>query len=655
MYLNNFRLTGFMNHVDTYIEFAKLTFIDGVNNAGKTGILDAFSQLLTGRSSRINPDKGVDRRIDGGKIVGNIEDLGVVERRVGENELQVADWAGNLTRQQDALYKHLGVGKKTVQAMMSWGSFIDLAPADQKEMVFFLLNIKLRHDELVKEFLKFSKTADPLNRLNIDKDDSINPEGFKDILKVVTDGRRDAKRDLKKLEAQERPALPEIPEEAAKMNLEGAKEILQDLRDSKDKLLKNLPTEGDKEALRQITERVKELEEEKTACDKLIDGDEFTKLEERKSELESQISALRTKKEGISSEKAAMEAQKGILEETLRKLEKFKGGCLVIPSVDCNVSEEELKKLKKETGAKLTKLKKELTPMGTALGTVESDIDIMREELEGAGKKMQQMAEAKTERSKLNLKLAEKKISLEKLSKRLGEQKSKKTVQEEIERMGKRIEKGEKLVDAVKDFDRIDGDLKKLDEDLEANRQEVADLETLVEAFGPKGIVKNVLSDRITMFEDRVNETLEVLTDGHYSIEISLDPDFEILVNFGEKDRLSRLPLYKLSRSEKMRVGLNLQAAICVITGFSLLVLDEAEMLAPRNKKLLSSFLRKMVLGKDAPIGQAIVVKTITEEDEDGRPVYKAKPDTKDVKRVLIDNGSVIDAEEFSKRYGKKK
>lgn len=165
-----------------------------------------------------------------------------------------------------------------------------------------------------------------------------------------------------------------------------------------------------------------------------------------------------------------------------------------------------------------------------------------------------------------------------------------------------------------------------LEQDIAALQQEVRHLETLVGAFGSRGMKKGLLERMLQPFTGRVNRNLSQLTGGTY--RLTHDDAGRILVYAGGIP----LPLPALSTSEQFRVGIAIQEALAHFLGLRFLAIDGADILDQANRDLLTGFLLGLLEGGEYE--QALVFSTAG----DGQP---GSPGLPGVKMFQLQNGGV--------------
>lgn len=120
---------------------------------------------------------------------------------------------------------------------------------------------------------------------------------------------------------------------------------------------------------------------------------------------------------------------------------------------------------------------------------------------------------------------------------------------------------------------------------LTSYQAEYAILDYLVKALGPDGAGQSLLGDRLAEFTGRLNDQLAASTEARY--QLAWQQDFTPVIEAGGHPFILKL----LSKSEQLRVGIAIQAAIAKITGLKFLAVDEVDMLDQDNRELLTSSL----------------------------------------------------------------
>jgi hypothetical protein len=125
-----------------------------------------------------------------------------------------------------------------------------------------------------------------------------------------------------------------------------------------------------------------------------------------------------------------------------------------------------------------------------------------------------------------------------------------------------------------------------------------AELEKLLEYFGPAGIKARLIAERLNIFTEKVNAVLRFW---NYEMQFNIEP---FIIRVHEFDTTFSLSPKQLSASEKYRLGVAFAVAIAQWTGFNMLICDAAEILDKVDKWQLAQALLQ------SDIQQAIVCAT---------------------------------------------
>jgi hypothetical protein len=129
--------------------------------------------------------------------------------------------------------------------------------------------------------------------------------------------------------------------------------------------------------------------------------------------------------------------------------------------------------------------------------------------------------------------------------------------------------------------------------------ERAAQLDALVEYFGPGGAMIGQASSQIRNFNESLNWQLAHFG---YKCDFEVAP-YEIHVGL-LRNSDSSLRLSQLSESERFRFGIAFQVAVAILTGLRLVVIDRAEMLDSKSRRLLTG------LFLQGDLDQAIVLAT---------------------------------------------
>lgn len=647
MKINTIRLTNFRNHQATTIQLDHINVFSGLNNAGKSTIKAAIEYALTGRIQEWTDGagRGAEDLLRHGAAAGgavlDIEGLGNVSRPV-KGDLHVAGWQGGTAAQQAQLYKELGAGADVIAAALNTSRFLDLKPDEQKNILFSLMGLKFDKagiTQAVDAWLsKTGKTdlctADFFTYLNKWAGDVAGgPEVLDSVYKKVFAERTGAKKTLKELEtlsaAPAGAGQPEFPPEVLKA-FEDTMELaqlkvqintqLKELKDRKEELIgQRGQLQGSQAAREQLKRQYQQALDAYEAAYAELQKIDFNMVELQK--MEADLSELAKKEEHhrvkLSMQQQLVASAANNLETWLTAQKSLKDHalqghrCPIAPELRCEADVDAMiRVLGERADAAAKKLEDPRQEMvicerdaKEAAGRYE-EARARTEEYRKAGERIEQLGRdlgIHDERKKAV------QAELEKLDALAGT--SIEEIETEINQLGERIPRGEELIRNIASEERVRIERGRTAGALEKARQEVAWLEALVEMFGPKGIKADMLAGIIGPVQARANERMAVLGGGKYALEFSMEKDFEILV------RVDGHVTRKLSRSERLRVGIILQDTLNGLTGLRLLVIDDCETLDPGNKGALVGLLLQVRDDYDT-----IIILSATGETEPRNP-----------------------------------
>jgi len=172
MKINNLKLKDFRCHRDIMLKLDRVNVIIGRNGAGKTSIRDGIEYALTG-INRLTDGRGAGAEIminweaEKAEIALDLEDIGTVTREI-PNNLQIADWEGNKTAQEDALFEKLKVDRRTIRAILNTTNFILLDP-NRKNFSSIWPDSDLIKRELLRPFSNGTRVKSMPQRISLIK------------------------------------------------------------------------------------------------------------------------------------------------------------------------------------------------------------------------------------------------------------------------------------------------------------------------------------------------------------------------------------------------------------------------------------------------------------------------------------------------------
>jgi len=620
MKIDSLHLQEFRNHEATEIIFAPLTVIKGNNAAGKTSIRHAIEVALTGRAEftdkggrglsdavRVGAKKAlVSIAIDQGEVVRTVSPTGT--------SLQIADWTGTATAQQDLLYQKLGADADLISALLNVGSFISLPPKEQKQMLFQIARPEISAGQLmsaVNDWAEKQSAGNLLDELRgmIQLPEMVGVDWLDQAYKLIFEARKDAKKVAGQLAgrvegmtvSQDLPPLAQLPElERQIATLEAEREKLRE---------KVAAVEAAETRRVHLAEREEAIRNSIEALSLPVEDSG-----EDPEKLKAALEALAVKLD--EARQASYEAQGELraLDDALPKIKGAKGDCPLAPGVvSCPMSADDRKALVKDINARRKKAVATHEKAMKDAAAIETEKKELAERIWAAEQAEKNAERLETMEKELETVQAELATLPEPIGIDLARQ--------EISTLDERIRNGHEMAARMKMAAQAQERAEKaaaeaIEATARANR-----LEHLVTLFGPTGIKQHLLTRTMGAVITRAAENLSLITGGMYELDAEADPDFHLVVN-------GNIELRQLSTSERMRVGIACAEALAHASGLRLLVIDDLEILDVGNRGLLSEWLRTRMADHDT-----IIVLSTAEEAQD--------PGVEGVATYWVDGGKV--------------
>jgi DNA repair exonuclease SbcCD ATPase subunit len=605
MKITTIKLVYFRNHEATELPLAPLTIVKGRNNSGKTSIRHAIEVALTGRAEFTDRGgRGLTDAIRVGQKAGvvelDVEGIGEITRTLkpSGSSLQVADWTGTATAQQELLNQKLGADADLISALLNVGQFISLPPKEQKDMLFKIARPEISIQQLMVAINDWAEKQGAGNLLDelrslIQIPETVGPDWLDQAYKLIFEARKEAKKVRDTLAGK----------------VEGMEDVSQELPplDQLPELEKQIATlEAEREKLREKVAAVEAAEVRRTA------------LADREPGIRSSIKALGVPIEasgdpeklkvtlGTLTEKldearqASYEAQGELraIDDALPKIKGAKGDCPLAPGVvSCPMTAAERKELVKDLNAQ----RKKLVAVHEKAMKDAAAIETQKEELAERIWAAEQVEKNAARLEDLEKQLESVQAELATLPEPIGIE----LARSEISTLDERIRNGHELSAKMKVAAGAAEKAQAAREDHAEAVQAAENLEHLVTLFGPTGIKQHLLTRTMGAVIERAAENLSLITGGAYELDAEADPDFHLVVN-------GNIELRQLSTSERMRVGIACAEALAHASGLRLLVIDDLEILDLGNRGLLSEWLRGRMADHDT-----ILVLSTAEEAKD--------------------------------------
>ncbi len=605
MKINYIDLKNFRNHRDTHLELGSINLIGGLNGAGKSSLVYAIEMALAGRCETTDrAGKGADDLIRVGEkkaeiyLKGELNGLPLNTFRSVPSGLQVEfdghQYEGGIRDQQAALYHLLGTDERVIHAALNCREVTTMSASDIKTLTFDLLGISLEDLHVLVGAWLESKGIGPEEHMNVidifnrlyDPEESIEA-----AYKAAFERRKDAKKELARLETEH--AAVQLPEGVNPGSLAEGEELLSKLRGEKEELVaRRAAAEQAQKELHSLCEQVDAV------CGELAELDALAIKAPEGDGKDPRLPAWRKKMHVLMEEGEKLRQLSSELAGELRGLEaaqtafKKAGDCPLAPGlVPCSMEAEARKKLqtdlKKQYQVKAKTHTEVQEQISRCIGE-QNDLQGQIDESETAEKAHEDLVARAGQQDALYETLERRLHDLEaRKSELLAESSAPEDINHELQIIEARILKGEMIVRDLRSAATAAENKAKLAGARDDAANQVAALELLVEALGPQGIRADLLGAKTSGLQERINQSLEALTEGEYSVSLEMEPDFHVLVS---RAGLTT-ELKQLSTSERIRVGLAITEALVNLSGLGVLVLDDAEVLDLPNRARLMNYL----------------------------------------------------------------
>lgn len=588
MKITKIQLTNFRSHARTEIGgLGRYVVFLGPNGAGKSTILDAIGYALTGVCRGVDDrGQGADHLVTRRPMPPGQEDKapksfgvslattkGAIVRGLGE---------GPKSKVQSEIGRKYGIDPVLARALVQTASFTRLAPATQKQIVLSVAASKVSAEDILK-LLGPSAGLFDATSIPLDSVEAID-QAEKDLRAL----RPDLKRQIAAV------AIPDLPEgagEAAATSIQEAEAALKELREEKDKLVRDRTAYDAKRS--ELLRRRQDLSNRNRAAlaklDKakqdLVGGnpgpeiaageDQIVTLGKEEAERSKAYQALKSEVDTLSGQLEALRVQHN-------SFTKLKGSCPTCQRAITKSDGDAVLKIIKDQGAKINgqikPKEKELEKLaydqaaGQKLAGLKSRLDELKNLARIQHYAKQAEAEATSEIASVNAALGEVDSAL----------RSPEPAKADTSEIDSEIAKGEEFVGkqrALVEAMRARAAAVKTKTDLDTR---LSNCEELIEKLGPKGPVRaKLMEGGGDQFVAEVNQYAKAV--GLGPVYIDLSSGFALWVNGS--------PAALLSASEDYRLNLAFAAALSKRSGTGILILDGAEILDGNNRGAVNEVL----------------------------------------------------------------
>ena len=619
MRISKLTLHDFLNHAHSELGLGGLTLITGGNNAGKSAIKDAIQFLLTG-TARTTDKRGAgaeDLKRVGGvamEVLGEIE-VGKravrVSRQAGSLEVssEGVTWGGKITEKQGQLHKLLGADGRVIKACLHAGSLPELPPKEQEALLFDLMALEFEASTIMELLHKGGcHKADAKLLWHPDLEElrgaaeaklesgAYGHEVFQLLYQEAYEARKEERKRAKGFRelagaaesaenqtSLQMPALMTVKEDVSG-KVAQLESQLATLRAERDELLTCVAKAKDRQSTLSIgtvkAALAEELEEFKTVVAWEAKRREVIGTQD----LGKVLAALR---EGVREWDAKLSLSTARTRALKDTAAKFQG------TATCPLTGDECPL----EGARLENV---VILLETRAMSEEQSAADQRVELEGLNGKLAAVQELHDTSGRTQAQIQEAVNRSEKLLADLEtvELEDMPALEQELTELTRRVEAGPARIQMVKDWGAQLERTRETRAKAVAAEKSLASWERLCKALGPKGIRARAIAGPLKELEARINARLHEYSPGH-RVELTSTEGFDLRV-YGPANTKRPLPIKGLSTSERLRVGIALQDALCHLTGLRFLLIDNMDMLDADNEWRLFATLEGMAADYDS-------------------------------------------------------
>lgn len=576
MKLRRIKLRNFRSHKNTVIALLrKVTFLRGLNRTGKTSIRMAIEMVLAGRCAVTDEDgKGFEQLIAVDAQTATIvleftEELQITLTldRTNGRTLKVQDGERLLigSHAQKWIAEHIAP-RDIVSACIDATRFVDMSANDQAQLLArLLLPDKLPIDPEVSTWLA-------QNKLSLVEKSTLFAT-IEATFKEITSARTEVNRTIRDLKNIAEPEVNPVPINELEAKIRALETEQINIR-TRIQVLKEEQRNAEQlgEQLAAAIARVASLKDKLQQLDAPLN-------ELQRAELEKTAN-LSMRYEQLTSELKDAETQLKAIHLRNLQLDQISaaGNC---PTCHQAISDEQRKiifdpllKEANDANTEVNRLKKELRRFGNPAQAIES----LRDD-NALIQSRQHIAELLENEQRFIKQNESKTFSPDAYADELSKLKAADAALQERKTAALEV-----LVANVKSNERI----KEYNEQItkRTNAEErLAELERLLDYFGPMGIRAKLISERIDTFTSKINE---VLAWWGYQIAFTIEP---FVLKIAECHIGHFLSLNQLSASERYRLGIAFAHAIAQWSGFNFIMADAAEVLDKLDKWQLAQLL----------------------------------------------------------------
>lgn len=592
MKLSNLEVRNFRIFDECSLSFeAPVTVLVGMNNTGKSTLLDAICFACLGFCR----GTGADGR--GADILARLgADPATMNVNVSFDGRVLSRGIADTTRSAKGkeIAKKLGVSADVAMVCLAWEALLEMDPAEARRVFLEVLGVEVTAEAILEVVGK--EAFAEIGHMKFS-----GPDSLEAAYKSVYAQRAEVNRAMKGLNL---PDLSAFPKQIQDMTLAEAKAELPDMRELltalegelEQKVSDTSRAAGQKAAgvaamraeLRALKERIVKAKADLDALKPDAIKSLQTGLKNALKAAEKAHESQAKLRERIAAEQALHEVIY-VRQKSLGIAQGGGGQAGMCPTCASRLTADQLKKLVEATKLDLEASETRLEDHQAKLREI--DIPTIQKNIE-AHQKALDAAQADTIKQKqIEETLHDCGSAVASITKQLTqagepveapEQASLMDAPQEdpeVEAVRSRITNGRKMIATVERYIQERAAYERVKKEAAGAEAHQARLDKLVKALDPKGeVATRCILAKISPFEKAVNDVLKVFG---YEARVSITGGFDIQVRKGEEG--GWLPMRMLSVSERLRLGVAIQSAFAVRSGFGIILVDETSQLDTVN------------------------------------------------------------------------
>lgn len=572
MFFRKLQVTNFHSHVDTALEFARLTFIRGANGTGKSSIEQAIQLALAGRADATTSDgKGVAGYIRAGEAKASVT---LAVRQDMEERILRCALTGDkkpaviVTKPSDPQYgggaeylEYLALHRDVLSCLTNNRYFVDLPEKEQKDILARIILPKTyAWPEWVRPAIAEAGLQVNWSRTPFEIIDAAYDATFKE--------RTNVNRDIKNFRMPEGDTAEAVNLERYSKALGRDRTKLEDAQRRKyeaesESRLRLATLEAARGRYSQTQARI-DREQQSLA------GMESHLLSPAKVKEVEKSAKNAARAEALDKDILKFDAEIAAAKDAFKKLQAI-SDAPACPTCGATITEESMAAIAKplvDQRNQLEECRRNAIDSRKALGNPAEAASL----LEKHNRATEDLKKSRARIAEDQAIVADAEAAIAELDGKSSRDTS--SIAAEIEEANTLIARASDLVANARSAKDLLGHIDAAKRDREALTRRQVLLEKLVAYFGANGVKAELLSESIGGFTTDMNS---VLANWGYLCSVSIEP-FVFAIAFRAADgNPVHIGLSHMSKSQRYRFATAFQIALAQVTGFGFVIVDEAD------------------------------------------------------------------------------